>query len=36
MAQQSSKGAKAKPAPLSPQPTPEEKKTDKRYSHQAD
>ena len=33
MAQQSTKGAKAKPVPMSPQPTPKEKADDKRHQH---
>ena len=34
MAQQSKKGDKAKPVPMTPQPTPEEKKADRAYQHQ--
>ena len=37
MAQQSTKGgAKTKPAPLNPQPTPPEKANDERYNHAKD
>ena len=33
MAHQSTKGAKAKPVPVDPQPTPPEKANDERYNH---
>mgnify|MGYP005992653511 CR=1 FL=1 len=36
MAQQTKQGAKAKPAPLTPQPTPKEKATDERHNHATD
>ena len=36
MAQQTKGGAKAKPAPMAPQPTPKEKAKDERYNHATD
>jgi hypothetical protein len=33
MAQQSKAGAKAKPVPMNPQPTPKDKANDPRYQH---
>ena len=36
MAQQSSKGAKAKPTPSAPQPTPVDKANDPAYQHRTD